>query len=117
MKLKIYFLLFLSLSKSLILSEEQTEGIDNSNSVADPLGDSGSFKVIAGPEVNWQIFSNSWWLNIEQSSRSGVGTKEVNYSVLRNSNTGSRIAEIDIYINCSPQEFSQTVNELSLIHI
>ena len=47
MKLKIYFLLFLSLSKSLILSEEQTEGIDNSNSVADPLGDSGSFKVIA----------------------------------------------------------------------
>ena len=111
MKLKIYFLLFLCISKSLILSEEQTEGIDNSNFVADPLGDSGSFKVIAGPEVNWQIFSNSWWLNIEQSSRSGVGTKEVNYSVLRNSNTGSRIAEIDIYINGSPQEFAQTVNE------
>ena len=111
MKLKIYFLLFLCLSKSLIYSEEQTEGIDSSNSVADPLGDSGSFKVIAGPEVNWQIFSNSWWLNIEQSSRSGVGTKEVNYSVLRNSNTGSRIAEIDIYINGSPQEFAQTVNE------
>ena len=46
MKLKIYFLLFLCISKSLILSEEQTEGIDNSNFAADPLGDSGSFKVI-----------------------------------------------------------------------